>query len=202
MFTCKCLRDGEILAENNRRRRKSDGKGSGQASAPRISLSTALLTQIEEWSEEACEAHGVELVDVEVSTSGRPIVRVFAQRPGNPGPGKGITIDECAQVSRFLEAMLDAEESLPENYMLEVSSPGIERPLKKLKHFEQVKGSQARVVLKQAREGIYVVEGEVLGADLEQETVSVRVDADRTEEIAMHDIKKAHVVYDFSSSEG
>ncbi len=157
------------------------------------------MDKIEQWADEACIAHEVELVDVEVSASGRPLLRVFAQRPGNPAPGKGITIDECAQVSRFLEAMLDAEDTMPENYILEVSSPGIERPLKKLNHFEQVKGSKARVVLKKQRHGQNALEGEVLGADLEREVVLLKLEGQEdAEEIGWPEIKKAHVVFDFS----
>ncbi len=180
-------------------KKKSRRRQATSPAPPVIPMSQELAGSIEQWSEEACEAHGVELVDVEMLTAGRWILRVYAQRPGNPAPGKGITIEECAQVSRFLEAMLDAEERMPENYMLEVSSPGIERPLKKLVHFEQVKGSQARVVLRQAVQGVYAFQGEVLGADMDSEQVLLEVDGEQME-FKMSMIKKAHVVYDFDQS--
>lgn len=162
-------------------------------------ITQALREQIEQWSEEACEANEVDLVDVDVQTAARWILRVYAQRPGNPAPGKGITIEECAQVSRFLEAMLDAEDQMPENYMLEVSSPGIERSLKRLKHYEQVKGSEARVVMRQAIQGVYAFQGEVLGADADANTIALMVDGERME-LDFAQIKKAHVVYDFDGT--
>lgn len=161
---------------------------------------------IESWGEEAADVVGVELVDVEFSTPGQWLVRVYAQRPGNPGPGQGITIDQCAEVSRYIEAMFDADERVPERYNLEVSSPGIERDLKRVKHYRQVVGATVRVVLRDAIDGRYAFEGELVEVSEDGETIvlsGVQVDAgedaiDRLE-VAFSSIKRANTVYDFSS---
>lgn len=108
-------------------------------------------------AESLAESHGVMVLDVEIAGSvTRPQVRVFIDREG------GITLDECASFSRALSALFDVEDPIPTSYTLEVSSPGLDRPLKKLKHFEQSKGRLAKVVLKQKIDGEYVHTGWIL----------------------------------------
>ena len=191
------------MSENKKSR--SRRRPSSPDPAPQAALiGPELKRDIEGWAEEACEAHEMELVDVEIITSGRWIVRVYAQRPGNPGPGAGITIEECVQISRYLEALLDAEESMPEAYALEVSSPGIERPLKRLKHFEQVVGSRARLVLREAVAGSHALQGvvrEVRGEDDAQGgVIVVELEGGERVEVPLSSVKKAHVVFDFKQS--
>lgn len=178
----------------SRKRRRDDG-ASQKSSKP---LTPEVRQAIETWALEACEVAGVELVDVEFSAQGRWIVRVFAERPGRPGPGEGITVDECAEVSRYVEALVDADERVPESYVLEVSSPGIERPLKKARHYQQVLGATVRVVLREAREGKYALDGVLEGFDDAREVAQLRVDGEEgLVEIALADVKRAKVTYDF-----
>jgi len=88
------------------------------------------------------EALGFELVEVSWSgSSGRPILRLRVDRPDSV-PGDGITVADCARVSRALEAWLDELEGLPERYVLEVSSPGVERPLTRLKDWQRFTGEE------------------------------------------------------------
>lgn len=92
--------------------------------------------------EPAAAAVGYELVDLEfVSHEGEPILRIYIDGP------EGITVDDCAKASRHIGVVLDAEDPISGNYYLEVSSPGIERPLVKPAHFEQFKGERVRVQL-------------------------------------------------------
>ncbi|HKY61433.1 MAG TPA: ribosome maturation factor RimP [Gemmatimonadota bacterium] len=85
---------------------------------------------------------GVELVDVEVAGSRRrPIVRVYVDRPG------GVGVDDCARISRLLEAGLETAAAVPETYVLEVSSPGLDRPLRERRHFERFVGRDVEVRL-------------------------------------------------------
>jgi ribosome maturation factor RimP len=108
--------------------------------------------------------HGLQLVEVEIAGSGRrPLVRVFIDKEG------GVTLDECAKFSRALSALFDVEDPIPTAYMLEVSSPGLDRPLKKVRHFEQVKGKLARIVLKKEIEGQNVIIGRI--RDVQGETI-------------------------------
>ncbi|GFO70249.1 ribosome maturation factor RimP [Geomonas limicola] len=83
---------------------------------------------------------GMELVDLEYKREGRDmVVRVFLDKEG------GITLDDCAAVSRELSDLLDVEDVIPGHYNLEVSSPGICRPLKKVADFQRYTGKLIKV---------------------------------------------------------
>ena len=83
---------------------------------------------------------GMELVDIEYKREGRHMVlRLFVDKTG------GITLDDCALVSRELSEILDVEDFIGENYTLEVSSPGLNRPLKKESDFERYRGRLIKV---------------------------------------------------------
>jgi ribosome maturation factor RimP len=103
-----------------------------------------LITLVEPIVEQA----GAELVDLEVAGSyGRPVVRAYVDTE------EGITLDECARLSRLLEAELERSGAVPERYVLEVSSPGIERPLTRRAHFERFVGHVVDVRLYAKRDG-------------------------------------------------
>ena len=94
--------------------------------------------------ERELEAHietlGYELVELErVGTKTRPILRIRIDKP-NSAPGAGVTIAECAKVSRELERYLDEASGVSATYLLEVSSPGVERPLRRRAEFERFTG--------------------------------------------------------------
>lgn len=85
-------------------------------------------------------ARNYELVHTEVAGPKRnPVLTAYVDKPG------GINIDECSEVSREIEAQLDADDLMPTTYVLEVSSPGIERGLYSLDDFRRFTGSEARV---------------------------------------------------------
>jgi len=95
---------------------------------------------------------GYELIDLEYIREKNWVLRIFVDRPNLefvPGlgiaPGQGITLDECVKVSRQLSTVLDVEEIIPNTYTLEVSSPGVQRPLKRLEDFQRFQGCQVRV---------------------------------------------------------
>lgn len=84
---------------------------------------------------------GLELLEVEfVREHEGWVLRLFIDRPG----GK-VGLDECSQVSRAVDTVLDVEDLVPQQYNLEVSSPGLNRPLRKPQHFERVKGQKVKV---------------------------------------------------------
>lgn len=83
---------------------------------------------------------GMELVDVEfVKEGGSWYLRIFIDKPG------GIGIEDCGYISHKIDSLLDEKDPIPQSYVLEVSSPGIERPLKKLTDFSRFAGSMAVV---------------------------------------------------------
>lgn len=91
------------------------------------------------------EAMGLEVVDVEWGGSAaRPVLRLRVDRPDSR-PGDGVTVDDCARVSRELEGWLDEHPKVPERYVLEVSSPGVERPLMRQRDFVRFVGEEVKV---------------------------------------------------------
>jgi ribosome maturation factor RimP len=104
-------------------------------------MNKGLVTErIKNIAENAVSEENLELVHVEMIGSVKnPTVRVFIDKPA------GVTIDDCANVSRRMSAVLDVEDFIPSSYMLEVSSPGLERELYSLKDFEKFAGNPAKV---------------------------------------------------------
>lgn len=135
------------------------------------------------WLERTLGALGYELVDLELSRSG--LVRVFIDKPG------GITVDDCAAVSNHLTRVFAVEGFDYER--LEVSSPGLDRPLKRIADFARFAGRDATVRLKLPREGRRRLEGRIAGT--EGEAVLMEVEGKRWS-IAMQDIDRARLVPD------
>lgn len=160
-------------------------------------MTPELQRDLESWALEAAEAHGVELYDVTVATSGRWIVRVFIDRPGGTEPGQGVSIDECSDVSRYLEAYFDADARMPDNYLLEVSSPGIERPLKNERHVAQVVGKLVDLTVREPIEGQNKVVGQLLS--FEEGILEIRVsERESVLTVPWSAVSKARLKYDFS----
>ena len=90
--------------------------------------------------EPTVERLGYELIDLEVRTGGKNgVVRAYIDGPG------GIGLDDCARVSQAVSAILDVEDPLPGQYNLEVSSPGLDRKLTKVEHFQRFIGETVKV---------------------------------------------------------
>jgi len=105
----------------------------------------------------------LELVQVEVVGSTRnPTVRVFIDKPG------GVTHEDCSKVSRGIQAALDAEDFLPSAYLLEVSSPGLERELYNLKDFERFVGNLAKVKTSATIDGQKNFRGRIINVEGEE----------------------------------
>jgi ribosome maturation factor RimP len=103
----------------------------------------AIVDQIEQLIEPSIESLSYELVGVEYIKGGpNPILRIYIDAE------QGISIEDCERVSHQVSGVLDVEEPIKSAYMLEVSSPGFDRPLFKGKDFERFAGSQAKVTLK------------------------------------------------------
>ncbi len=104
-------------------------------------------TQLQQLLEPTVVGLGYELVGVErVRDRGDLIVRVYIDQP------QGIRVEDCERVSRQISGLLDVEDPVRERYTLEVSSPGIDRPLFTPEHFSRYSGRQARIRLRQAVE--------------------------------------------------
>jgi ribosome maturation factor RimP len=116
--------------------------------------------EVRQLAQPLSEEEGFELVDVELAFIGRrKIVRVLLDKPG------GVSVGDCARFSRKLSDCLDMNQTVPGSYMLEVSSPGIERPLRSLEAVARFSGQRAQMVLHEARDGRRHFEGVLLGPD-------------------------------------
>ena len=128
------------------------------------------LVELHQLIEPAVEAEGLALVRVKM-TGGKsdPTLQIMAEDPAT----RQLTLDDCARLSRRLSDLLDEADPIEEAYRLEVSSPGIDRPLTRLQDFEDWKGHQARIALvdpvlerKQITGPLLGVERELIGVDV------------------------------------
>jgi ribosome maturation factor RimP len=157
-----------------------------------------MAEDLEQEIRDRVEALGYELVELERAGSrSRPILRVRVDLPGS-SPDEGVTVDDCTRVSRALETYLDELEPLSDRYVLEVSSPGLERPLVRTADFERFAGREV-VVKTTAKlpDGSKRVEGELVGLDIQDGVERVRVRRiDGSEvDIPREDIARAHLIF-------
>ena len=127
-------------------------------------------------AQKAAADNGVEFVHLELAgTKRNQVVRVFADKEG------GITIEDCSKVSRSIEAEMDADDFMPGTYVLEVSSPGLDRELYSLADFERFAGNLAKVKMKPDFEGpkslngaiVSVLDGDIVFDDRTVGTVTI-----------------------------
>lgn len=109
----------------------------------------------------AIEAMGFELVRVQVSGSQRPTLQIMAE----PASGRAMSVDDCADISRAISAVLDVEDPIAGAYSLEVSSPGIDRPLTRPQDYADWAGHEARLKLAETLQGAKQVSGIIDGID-------------------------------------
>ena len=148
------------------------------------------VEKIREMAERVATSEGLNLVDVELKGGNtNPLLRVYIDKSG------GVSHADCQLVSEQLSAMLDVEDPFPGRYVLEVSSPGLERKLTKPSDFVYFVGRRARLVLREAVENQKVLEGRLAGF----QDGRVRLDlGDRgAQEVDLLNIRKAHLVVEF-----
>lgn len=120
---------------------------------------------------------GYDLVDVEYKKEGSDwYLRLFIDKRG------GITIEDCEAVSRAIDPLLDDELDIPGHYMLEVSSPGLDRPLKTTKDLLRYLGKEVEVSLYQAIDGQRTITGYIQSADDEMLVLTAEEPLDANEE--------------------
>jgi ribosome maturation factor RimP len=130
---------------------------------------------------------GCELWGIEKLQQGRQVVlKIYIES------ADGINVDDCARVSRQVSAILDVEDPIPGEYMLEVSSPGVERRLFKPEHFNVCKGEKVQITLRQAFDGRRKFKGLLCG--LEDEEVVIRVDDAQEIVLPIDSIERARVL--------
>ena len=119
--------------------------------------SRSIEGRIKEIALKATAECGVEFVHLEIAgTKRNQIVRIFADKNG------GITIEDCSNVSRAVEAAMDADDFMPAAYVLEVSSPGLDRELYSVADFEKFAGKLAKIKMKPDFDGPKALNGRIV----------------------------------------
>lgn len=145
-----------------------------------------LSEKIRELIRPVTESIGIELYDMELGRmKGKILLRIYIEKQG------GVTIDDCERTSREIEAVLDVEDPIPGPYVLEVSSPGLDRPLKKPIDFKRFAGKKIRVITNEPVDKQTFFIGEIGGAT--DEDVMLVLPKDRKVIIPYKNISRARL---------
>ena len=125
------------------------------------------LQQVRAIAERVAASRGLEIWDIQSRREAAGhVVRVFIDRPGPAAtPEESVSIEDCEQVNREISTILDVEDPLPFAYTLEVSSPGLDRPLRGPSDYERFAGRLAKVVVAEAVDNQKAFEGHLRGVD-------------------------------------
>lgn len=142
--------------------------------------------QLSELLSPTVDAAGFELLGVELLRAGRhSTLRLYINHPD------GVTVDDCALVSRDVSALLDVEDPIPTEYVLEVSSPGLDRPLFTPEHYSKVVGQKVELKLVIPQDGRRKFRG--ILTSIEDDTLLIEIDG-KLYRLLMDNIDKANVV--------
>ena len=145
-----------------------------------------IISKVNELAGPLCDAEGIELVLTEYQREPHGmILRIYIDKPG------GTTLKDCKHVSRQMQDLLDVHLDVSNNYYIEVSSPGLNRPLGKLSDFIRFRGCQAKIKVLQSIDGQKKFTGALTGVS--QESVAIQV-GDRIVEIPYQNIARARLV--------
>ncbi len=160
-------------------------------SASDLDQSQSLESMITGLAEQVAASMGMEVVLVEIKGDGRrSIIRTYIDHPA------GISLDDCERFSRRLSVSLDVEDWIPFSYILEVSSPGVNRPLIKEADYRRFSGKNAKVRTKLPLKGQRNFKGKIVGVT--EGRLALEVAPGEQIEIALMDIEKASLVADLS----
>lgn len=138
--------------------------------------------------EPVLDSMGFDLLMAELTHGGRPVLRLYIDAPG------GVVLADCESVSRQVSALLDVEDPIEGDYTLEVSSPGLDRPLVTAAHFEAVRGKTVRIKMNYAQDGRRRFRGRLLA--VASEGVEVECDGE-VYELPFNEMNRANLVAEF-----
>ena len=146
-----------------------------------------VIDRIEKIIEPTIKDLGFDIVRVLLSGDHNPRLQIMAE----PLDGRAMNVDDCAAISRAVSALLDVEDPVSSSYTLEVSSPGLDRPLVRLQHFERFAGYEARIETAMAIDGRKRFRGRLGG--IEGDSVLLQVDKNEWV-FPFPDIQKAKLI--------
>jgi len=149
-----------------------------------VSSSVTLVTEL---VGSTIQALGLELWGVELLQQGKySLLRIYIERE------EGVTIEDCEKVSRQVSALLDVEDPIAGEYTLEVSSPGMDRPLFSIEQYEQFVGSEVDLKLRRPLDGRRKFKGQII--KVSEDVVGLSVDGSEYD-LEFSDIEKASIVF-------
>ncbi|MBY0502234.1 MAG: ribosome maturation factor RimP [Alphaproteobacteria bacterium] len=138
---------------------------------------------------------GYRVVRVQLQGSKRKTLQIMIERTD----GVGITVDDCALASHAISILLEVDNPIHEPYVLEVSSPGLDRPLITKSDFERFEGSMVKIELNTPREGTRRFRGLLLG--IEGDLIKIEIESQKeVAEIALSDIQRAKLIPEYETS--
>jgi len=153
--------------------------------------------QLRELIMPVCIDAGLELVELEYKGSGNSsTLRLYIDYPVESG--KTVSFEECTTLSREVSALLDVEDPIASRYDLEVSSPGLDRPLRTAAHFRRFIGSDAKIHMRQGLEGRNNFKGVLHSVSDDDKSVIVEID-DTQFDLPLSDISSARLIPDWSA---
>ena len=148
-------------------------------------------------AERVARARGLEVWDIQSRReSGSHVVRIFIDRPGPAAtPEESVSVEDCEQVNRELSTILDVEDPLPFAYVLEVSSPGLDRPLRSTDDYVRFAGRLAKILVSEPVDGPVHFEGRLGGFD--NGAIVIETTPGKRQRIPLPLVKRAHLEVEF-----
>jgi len=146
-----------------------------------------LSSRVQQLIEPSIEDLGFDVVRVQFTGKEKLLMQIMVEHKD----GQGMTVDDCATVSHAVSALLEVDDPVKTPYTLEVSSPGLDRPLVRIVDFERFKGSQAKIEINRPLDGRRRFKGRLLG--VEGDTVKILVDGTEVD-LPHHDIHRAKLL--------
>ena len=155
------------------------------------------LDHIRAVAERVAATRGLEIWDVQSRREATGhVVRVFIDRPGPAAkPEESVSIEDCEEVNREIGTILDVEDPLPFAYTLEVSSPGLDRPLRGRDDFGRFSGRRAKVVMREPVDGQTFFKGRLAG--VEADVVLIDGDDGRRHRVPLGVVTRANLEVEF-----
>ena len=157
----------------------------------------SVVEQVRSVAGRVAASYGLEIFDVQFRREAPGLIlRVRIDRPGPAASAEeSVSVEDCARVSRDLSAVLDVEDVVPTAYTLEVSSPGLDRPLRRPDDYRRFAGRRAKVVMRERVDGQGFFKGRLGGVDGAE--VVIEADDGRTHRVPLDLIARANLEVEF-----
>src|SRR5688572_18378792 len=155
------------------------------------------LDRVRELASRVASTYGLEIFDVELKREGsQQVLRVVVDRPGPAAtPEESVSIDDCARVAEDLGTLLDVEDVMPGNYTFEVSSPGLDRPLRGADDYRRFAGRWGKIVTSEPVERQTAFSGRIKG--IEGDEVLFESEGKKLKKLPLRLIRRAHLEVEF-----